>query len=184
MTHPRPLDGDLAEGGFEGEGSGSSTLDATTASAVTTLEDQFLVGLLDEGFEEPTLEFEAGLMDKRLDPVGEMRVVVGQGQGHLEPEFEGERLTLAVDGAEGEGSLKAVGVAHDEFPYWHYGGSSCVFSSIRPTKSSSKCEVAPRRIAFLILCNSPSIAHQLASARKIPSNLVFRYRDFSSAFSP
>ena len=69
--------------------------------AVPSLEDQFLVGLLDEGLEEPTLEFEADLMDKRLDPVGEMRVVVGQGQGHLEPEFERERLPLAVDGAEG-----------------------------------------------------------------------------------
>jgi hypothetical protein len=47
VTDPGPLDGDLAEGGFEGEGSGTSTLDATTAFAPATLQDQLLVRLLD-----------------------------------------------------------------------------------------------------------------------------------------
>ena len=51
------------------------------------LQDQFLVGLLDEGSEEPALDFEAGLMDERLDLVGEVLVLGRHGQGHLQREL-------------------------------------------------------------------------------------------------
>ena len=39
-----------------------------------------LIGLLDEDLEEPALEFEAGLMDVGLDLVGQMLVLMRQGQ--------------------------------------------------------------------------------------------------------
>src|SRR4051812_17987595 len=74
-------------------------------------------------------------MDEGLDLVGETLILGRDGHGHLQPEFEGEGLPLAVDGTEGDGSLEVVGIAHGETPYWNYGGSSCVFSSIRPPKS-------------------------------------------------
>jgi hypothetical protein len=127
VADPRPSDGDLTEGGLEGEGPCPSTLDAITSFTMPSLEDQLLVGLLDQGPEESALEIETGLMDERLDPVGELVVLVGQGQDHLQPEFQRERLALPVDGAEGDGSLEIVDVAHGESPYWPYGGSSCVF---------------------------------------------------------
>jgi hypothetical protein len=60
-------------------------------------------------------------MSERLDRVGQMLVLVGQGHGHPQREVQCERLPLTGDGSEGDGSLKAVGVAHDESPYWHYG---------------------------------------------------------------
>jgi hypothetical protein len=166
VADPRPSDGDLAEGGLEGEGSCPPALDAAAGLAVPALEDQFLVGLLDEGPEEAALDHETGLMDGRLDPVGEMVVLVGQGEGHLQPEFQGERLALPVDGAEGDGSLEVVGVTHGESPYWPYGGSSCVFSLIGSAKSSSGGRIDPTQL-FPILYGLPLIAHQLASARKI-----------------
>jgi hypothetical protein len=84
----RPLDGDLANGRLEGEGSCPPKPDAAAAFALPPLEDQFLVGFLDEGSEEPALDFETRLMDERLDLVGEMLVLVGQGQGHLQSQFE------------------------------------------------------------------------------------------------
>jgi hypothetical protein len=59
-------------------------------------------------------------MDERLDLVGEMLVLLGQGHGHLQLEFEGEGRTLTVDGPEGDDSLEAVGLAHGESPYGHY----------------------------------------------------------------
>ncbi len=55
VADPGACDGDLAEGGLEGVGPCPSALDAVAALAVTALEDQFVVGLLDEGPEEPTL---------------------------------------------------------------------------------------------------------------------------------
>src|SRR5512135_3426935 len=61
-------------------------------------------------------------------------------------------------------SLEVVDVTHGESPYWYYGGSSCVFSSIRPANSFSWARIAPEK-PFPILCNLPLIAHQLASAR-------------------
>jgi hypothetical protein len=82
------LDGDFPEGGLEGEGSCPPTLDAAAGLTLSPLEDQFLVGLLDEGLEEPALDFESGLMDERLDLIGEVLVVVGHGHGHLQLEFE------------------------------------------------------------------------------------------------
>src|SRR5204862_5269406 len=97
------------------------------------------------------------------------------GQGHLPLEFEGEGRTLAVDGAEGDGSLEAVGVTHGETPYWHYGGSSCVFSLIRPAESLSWARITPGW-RFPILCNLPLLAHQLTSAREF-CEWVFR-RDY------
>jgi hypothetical protein len=47
VADPGPLDDDLAEGGLEGGGSCPATLEAAAAFAVPTLEDEFLVGLLD-----------------------------------------------------------------------------------------------------------------------------------------
>jgi hypothetical protein len=88
VADPGPSDGDFTEAGLEGEGARPSALDALAAFAVPLLEDQLSVGLLDEDLEEPALEFEPGLMDERLDLVGEMLVLVGHGHGHLQLEFE------------------------------------------------------------------------------------------------
>ena len=97
-------------------------------------EDQFLIGFLHEDFEEPALDLETGLMDERLDPAGEMLVLVGHGQGHLQRELQGEPLILAVDGTDGDGSLKVADVTHGGSPYLHYGGPSCVFFAVPPGK--------------------------------------------------
>src|SRR4051794_34056366 len=64
-----------------------------------------------------------------------MLILFGQGQGHLQAEFQREGRAVPVDGPEGHGSLEAVGITHGESPYWHYGGSSCVLSAIRPRES-------------------------------------------------
>ena len=119
VADPRPLDGDLAEDRLEGEGACPPPLDAGAAFAVPLLQDQFLIGLLDQDLEEPALDFETGLMDVRLDLVGEMLVLWWHGQGHLQRQFERERLTVILDGAEGDGSLKAVGGTHGVSPYWY-----------------------------------------------------------------
>ena len=151
VANPGPLDGDLAEGGLEGVRSCPAALDPVAPLAVPTLEDQLLIRLLHKELEEPALDFEPGVMDERLDLVGEMLVLVGQGQAHLEPEFERKRLTLAVDGSEGEGSLKVAGVTHGESPYWSHGDSSCVFSPIRLSKSFPPAQVVLVR-PFPVLC--------------------------------
>jgi hypothetical protein len=70
-------DDDFAEGGLEGEGSRPPALDPRAALAVAALEDELLVGLLDQGAGEPTLDLESGLMDGGLDLVGEMLVLLG-----------------------------------------------------------------------------------------------------------
>ncbi len=44
------------------------------------LQNQFLVGLLDQDLEEPALDFETGLMNECLDLVGEMLVLCGMGK--------------------------------------------------------------------------------------------------------
>src|SRR4051794_32557677 len=163
VADPDSLHGDFAEGGLEGKGACAPALDAAAALAVAPLEDQFLVGLLDEGAEESALDFEAGLMDEGLDLVGEMLVLVGHRQGHLQRQVERKCLSLAVDRAEGDGSLKVVGITHGESPYWNYGGSSCVFSPIRMSQSLPQGQIT-RAPLFLILCNLLRIAHQLASA--------------------
>ncbi len=61
-------------------------------------------------------------MNERFDLVGEVLVLIGHGQGHLQPQFEREHLIDAVDGADGDGSLEVVGVTHGVSPYWYYGG--------------------------------------------------------------
>ena len=86
----------------------------------------FLVGLLDEGSEEPALDLKAGLMDERLDLVGEVLVLGRHGQGHPQRQLQREGLIVPVDGAEVDGSLKAVGGTHGVSPYRSYGGPSCV----------------------------------------------------------
>jgi hypothetical protein len=76
----RPLDGDLAEDRLEGEGPCPPPLNAGIGFAVPPLEDQFVIGLLDEDLEEPPLEFEAGLMDVGLDLVGRCSSWGGMGK--------------------------------------------------------------------------------------------------------
>src|SRR3954454_4056952 len=75
VADPRPLNGDLAEDRLECEGSCPPPLDAGPAFAVPALQNQFLVGLLHEDFEELALDLETGLMDVRLDVVGEMLIL-------------------------------------------------------------------------------------------------------------
>jgi hypothetical protein len=99
------------------KGSCPPPLDAGTASAVPLLQDQFVIGLLDQDLEESALEFEAGLMDRGLDLVGEMLVLERHGQGHRQGQLERERLVNPVDGAARDGSLKSVGGAHGVSPY-------------------------------------------------------------------
>src|SRR4029077_6820435 len=148
VADPRPLHGDLAEGGFEGEGSCPPALDARTGFAVPVLEHEFLIGLLDQDLEEPALDFETGLMNVRLDLVGEMLVLLWHGQGHLQRQLQRERLSVWLDGAEGDGSLKVVGGTHGVSPYWHYGGPSCVLfyqSSMqsRSPRAESRQKILP-----------------------------------------
>ena len=144
-------------------------LDASTGFALPVLENQFLIGLLDQGLEELALDFETGLMDVRLDLVGEMLFLLRYGRGDPQCQFECERLAVRLDGAEGKGSLKTVGGTHGVSPYWHDGGSSCVLSyqsskrSHRPAAGISPENSPP------ILCILPSIAHQLARARGNPN---------------
>ena len=107
-------------------------LDASTGFAVPVLEHQFLIGLLDQDLEEPALDFETGLMNVRLNLVGEMLVLPWHGQGDLQRQFEREHLAVRLDGAEGDGSLKTVGGTHGVSPYGYYG--RCIlraFLSIR-----------------------------------------------------
>ena len=59
-------------------------LDASTGFALPVLENQFLIGLLDQDLEEPALDFETGLMHVRLNLVGEMLVLPWHGQGDLQ----------------------------------------------------------------------------------------------------
>src|SRR5208283_5045086 len=99
VADPRPLNGDLAESRLEGVGTCPPPLDASAAFAVPLLENQFLIGLLDQDLEEPALDFETGLMNVRLDLVGEMLILLEYGQGHLQRQSQGEYLTVMVDGA-------------------------------------------------------------------------------------
>ncbi len=71
-------------------------------------------------------DFETGLMNVRLDLVGEMLVLSWHGQGHLQRQLERKCLTVILDGAEGDGSPKAVGGTHGGSPYWYNGCPSCV----------------------------------------------------------
>src|SRR5208337_76759 len=78
------------------------------------------------GSEEPALDLKAGLMDERLDLVGEVLVLGRHGQGHPQRQLQRQGLIVPVDGAEVDGSLKAVGGTHGVSPYRSYGGPSCV----------------------------------------------------------
>ena len=88
VADSRPPNGNLAKDRLEGEGPCSTALDAGAAFALTTLQNQLLVGLFNEGLEESTLDFETGLMDERLDLVGEMLVLVRHGQRHPQRQLE------------------------------------------------------------------------------------------------
>ena len=103
-------------------------LDAGTAVAVPLLQYQLLVCLFDQDLEEPALCFQTGLMNVRLDLVGEILVLRRHGKGHLQRQFEGECLIVTIDGAEGDGSLEAVRSTHGVSPYLNYGDPSCVLS--------------------------------------------------------
>ena len=166
VLDPRPPDGDLTKGRLEGEGSCPPKPDARAAFALPLLEDQFVVGFLDEDLEEPALDVQARVMDERLDLVGEMLVLVGHGQGHLQLELQGEPLILAVDGTEGDGSLKVVDVTHGGSPYWHYGGPSCVFFVVPPGKVTLPGRNGSgRNLSYPV--HPPLVAHQLASRWQI-----------------
>src|SRR5271157_5203683 len=71
-------------------------------------------------------DFETGLMNVRPDRVGEMLVLSWHGQGHLQRQLERKCLTVILDGADGDGSLKAVRGTHGGSPYWYNGCPSCV----------------------------------------------------------
>ena len=68
----------------------------------------------------------AGLMDERLDLVGEVLVLGRHGQGHPQRQLQRQGLIVPVDGPRFDGSLKAVGGTHGVSPYRSYGGPSCV----------------------------------------------------------
>src|SRR4051812_14354246 len=65
-------------------------------------------------------------MYARLDSVREMLVLLWYGKRKIQREPERDDLSLILDGAEGDGSLEAVGGTHGVSPYWYYGGPSCV----------------------------------------------------------
>ena len=88
VADSRPPNGNLAKDRLEGEGPCSTALDAGAAFALPTLQNQLLVGLFQEGLEESTLGFEPCLVNDCLDLVGEMLVLVGHGQSHLELELK------------------------------------------------------------------------------------------------
>src|SRR5271165_5815413 len=163
VTDPTALDGDRAEARLEREGARPPPLDALTPFAVTTLQDQLAIGLLDERPEEPPLDLQTGGMDGRLDRVGEALVLIGHRQGDHQLQRGREILAHPVDRAKSDGSLKVVGLTHGESPSWFYGGSSCVFCRIGPTMSPSWGKFAPEnRLPSLRI--PPLVAHQLASA--------------------
>ena len=68
------------------------------AFAAPVLQDQFLVGLLDEGSEEPSLDLKAGLMDERLDLVGEVLVLGGTARPSPATARSEKRLIVPVTG--------------------------------------------------------------------------------------
>ena len=142
-----------------------------TALAMPSLQDQFLIGFLDQGLEELALDFKAGLMYARLDSVREMLVLLWYGKRKIQREPEREDLSLILDGAEGDGSLEAVGGTHGVSPYWYYGGPSCVpFIVSKGEPATPVARILPEIISP-VLCILPMIAHQLAGAYKKPETL-------------
>src|SRR5271157_2751276 len=55
-----------------------------------------------------------------------MLILLRHGQGYPKRQFERECLAVTVDGADSDGSLKAVGGTHGVSPYWYYGAPCCV----------------------------------------------------------
>ena len=113
----RPVTARAAEGRLEGVGACPPPLDASASFAVPSLQYQVFVGRFHQDLVQLTLEFETGLMDARLDQVGEMFVLRRNGQAYLQQQIERECLTVTVDGVESDGSLNAVGCAHGVSPY-------------------------------------------------------------------
>jgi hypothetical protein len=156
----RSLNGDLTENRLESEGPRPLPLNASIVFAMPLLQDQFVVGLLDQDLEEPALEFETRLMNVGLDLVGEMLVLVRHGQGHSQGQIERECLADPVDGADRDGSLKSVGVAHGVSPYLTYGDPSCVrFSSLASGRSRPQSGIPRDRltqISYFSSCRAPA----------------------------
>ena len=57
----------------------SPGLDGGASFALPLLENQFLIGLLDQDWEEPALDFETGLRNVGLNLVGEMLILLRHG---------------------------------------------------------------------------------------------------------
>src|SRR5271157_144503 len=126
--------------------------------------------LLDENLEQPALDFKAGLMDERLDLVGEVLVLLWHGQRHPQRQIKRQCLPVILDGAEGDGSLKAVGGTHGVSPYWYYvlwwsilvlwGSIPRVFLSIGQGKSLPRRGISPENIPPILcifpLCRAPT----------------------------
>ena len=67
------------------------------------------------------MDFETGLINVRLNLVGEMLVLPWHGHGDFRRRFERKRRAVRLEGAEGDGSLKTVGGTHGVSPYGCYG---------------------------------------------------------------
>ena len=120
VADPRPLNGDFAEGGLEGEGTCPPALDAGTAFAMPLLQDQFLVGLLHEHLEEPALDFQTGLMNVGLESArGDARPGCGMGKDIPSVNSSENAWPSLLTGLTRDGSLKAVGGTHGMSPYWY-----------------------------------------------------------------
>src|SRR4051794_24393382 len=87
-------------------------------------------------------------MDGGLEDVGQVLILVGHRQGDGHRQRGGEILTGPLDRTEVDGSLKAVGVAHGESPYWSYGVHRVRFSR-SARRSHPPGEILPRETIFL-----------------------------------
>ena len=107
-------------------------------------------------------------MDERLDLVGEVLVLGRHGQGHPQRQLQREGLIVPVDGAEVDGSLKAVGGTHGVSPYRSYGAPSCVlfYRSGRESRYPG-AESLGKSTSYLV--HPASRRHQLASAKSLRS---------------
>ena len=102
-------------------------------------------------------------MDERLDLVGEVLVLGRHGQGHPQRQLQREGLIVPVDGAEVDGSLKAVGGTHGVSPYRSYGVLVRAFLSLGQGERYPGAESLGKSTSYLV--HPASLAHQLASAR-------------------
>jgi hypothetical protein len=88
VADSQSLNSDVAEDRFEGKRACSPKLDAGVVFAVPVQNDQFPVSLLHEDLEEPALDFETSLMNERFDLVGEVLILIGHGQDHLQTQLK------------------------------------------------------------------------------------------------